>query len=80
MSVRLAITSGEPAGIGPDLCIQISQQTHTCELVVLADPDLLATRAKQLGLELKIRLFDAKLPVQPSVAGEIGRASCRERV
>lgn len=71
MSIRLAITSGEPAGIGPDLCIQISQQDHACELVVLADPNLLATRAKQLGIELTIRLFDATLPVQPSVAGEL---------
>lgn len=71
MSVRLAITSGEPAGIGPDLCVQISQQNHDCELVILADPDLLTTRAKQLGINLSIRLFDDQRPVQPSVKGEL---------
>ena len=71
MSLRLAITSGEPAGIGPDLCIQISQQDHACELVVLADPSLLAARANQLGIALTIRLFDQQRPVQPSVKGEL---------
>lgn len=71
MNVRLAVTSGEPAGIGPDLCIQMSQQSHACELVVLADPELLAARAKQLGIALTIRLFDAERPIQPSNAGEL---------
>lgn len=71
MSVRLAITSGEPAGIGPDLCLQISQQSHDAELVVLADPKLLEARAKQLGIALNIRLFDPQQPVQPSVKGEL---------
>src|SRR5690554_7112828 len=71
MSIRLAITSGEPAGIGPDLCLQISQQDHGCELVVIADPDLLKARAQQLGLEVSIRLFDKTASVQPSKAGEI---------
>src|SRR5690554_6656179 len=71
MSIRLAITSGEPAGIGPDLCLQISQQDHGCELVVIADPDLLKSRAQQLGLEVSIRLFDKTASVQPSNGGEI---------
>lgn len=71
MSIRLAITSGEPAGIGPDLCLKISQQDHGCELVVIADPDLLKARAQQLGLEVSIRLFDKTASVQPSKAGEI---------
>src|SRR5690554_2080368 len=71
MSIRLAITSGEPAGIGPDLCLQISQQDPGCELVVIADPDLLKARAQQLGLEVSIRLFDKTASVQPSKAGEI---------
>ena len=71
MSIRLAITSGEPAGIGPDLCLQISQQDHGCELVVIADPDLLKARAQQLGLEVSIRLFNKTASVQPSKAGEI---------
>ena len=71
MTVRLAITAGEPAGIGPDLCIQIAQQPHACELVVIADPQLLQQRAARLGLPLRIRLFDDCAAIQPSAAGEL---------
>lgn len=71
MIQRLAITSGEPAGIGPDLCIQIAQHAQPCELVVLGDPELFQQRAKALGLPLHIRLFDAAAPARPSAAGEL---------
>ena len=60
---RIALTPGEPAGIGPDLCIQLSQTQQTCELVTIADPELLIQRAKQLKLDLSINLFDpSKMP------------------
>ncbi|MDB2384483.1 4-hydroxythreonine-4-phosphate dehydrogenase PdxA, partial [Endozoicomonas sp.] len=55
---RLAVTAGEPAGIGPDLCLMIAQQRHQAQLVIVADPELLASRATQLGLDITIRLFD----------------------
>lgn len=51
----LALTVGEPAGIGPDLCIQLAQQTLPCHLVVIADGEVLLARAKQLHLPLQIR-------------------------
>lgn len=35
---RLAITAGEPAGIGPDLIIQMAQQPQQDQLIVVADP------------------------------------------
>ena len=71
MTLRLAITAGESAGIGPDLCIQIAQQAHAHELVVIADPQLLQQRAALLGLPLRIRLYnDAEAP-RPSAAGEL---------
>lgn len=54
---RLALTPGEPAGIGPDLCIQLAQQKFDAQLVVIADPDLLINRAKQLRLPLQIQAF-----------------------
>ena len=44
----LAITSGEPAGIGPDICLTLARQTLPCRCVVLADKKLLAERARQL--------------------------------
>jgi len=48
----LAITSGEPAGIGPDLCLQLAQQTQP--LVILADKTLLQQRAALLGLDVQL--------------------------
>lgn len=66
---RIALTVGEPAGIGPDLCVQLAQQPQACQLVAVADPELLMQRARQLGLSLVIRLFDQAAPVQASQAG-----------
>ncbi len=51
----LAITAGEPAGIGPDLCIQLAQQGFAEPVVVICDPVLLEARARQLALPLKIK-------------------------
>jgi 4-hydroxythreonine-4-phosphate dehydrogenase len=46
MTLRIAITPGEPAGIGPDLVIAIAQQSWAAELVVIASKTLLRQRAK----------------------------------
>jgi len=51
----IAVTVGEPAGIGPDLCIQIAQQAFECKLVVIADRELLEARMKQLNLPIRIQ-------------------------
>ncbi|MBL4608537.1 MAG: 4-hydroxythreonine-4-phosphate dehydrogenase PdxA [Pseudomonadales bacterium] len=56
-NIVLAITSGEPAGIGPDLCIQLAQLSRSSSYVVFADSALLQQRAKQLGLELQIQNY-----------------------
>ena len=53
--MRLAITPGEPSGIGPDLIIQLAQHPQQHELIAYADPELLQNRAQQLGLPLKLR-------------------------
>ncbi|MEI8236688.1 MAG: 4-hydroxythreonine-4-phosphate dehydrogenase PdxA [Methylococcaceae bacterium] len=69
---RIALTAGEPAGIGVDLCIQLAQHpTLECEIVVLADVELLEQRAKQLHLPLRIRLYDQNMPAVSNVAGEL---------
>ncbi len=68
---RIAITPGEPAGIGPELCVQLAQQAHPCQLVAVADPKLLRQRAELLGLALEILPFNAAEPAQPSVPGAI---------
>lgn len=56
----IAITAGEPAGIGPDLCVLLAQQPQTEYLVVLADQQLLAQRAQTMGLPWR------SLPFKPA--------------
>lgn len=68
--IRLAITPGEPAGIGPDLIVQLVQQPQPCELVAYADPELLLARAQQLGLPLRLRPLGDE-PPRPLSAGEL---------
>ncbi|VAX10235.1 4-hydroxythreonine-4-phosphate dehydrogenase [hydrothermal vent metagenome] len=66
----IAITPGEPAGIGPDLIIQLAQQSLPCPLVIIADPDLLTARANQLGLPLTIHIYSQQ-PLKPSTPGQL---------
>ena len=68
---RIAITPGEPAGIGPDITVQIAQQAHHAELVAIANPQLLKARAAQLGLPLTIKPYQPSQAAQPSAAGEL---------
>jgi 4-hydroxythreonine-4-phosphate dehydrogenase len=56
---RIALTSGEPAGIGPELCLAIARTAVPCELVCLGDRGLLAERARQLGWHITLRDYGA---------------------
>jgi len=56
---RIAITSGEPAGIGPDLCLALAERALPCELVCLADLRLLEARATLAGAaRITFRAYD----------------------
>lgn len=67
--MRIAITPGEPAGIGPDLVIQLAQHSHPAQLVCLADKDLLLQRASELNLPLTIIEYQAGEAAHPHQAG-----------
>ena len=54
-TTSLAVTPGEPAGIGVDILLKTIQSPPDCELVAYADPDLLTARAKTLSLPLRLR-------------------------
>jgi 4-hydroxythreonine-4-phosphate dehydrogenase len=56
----LVITSGEPSGIGPDLCLQLARLAPEQSLVILADKALLQQRAAQLGLDVQLHDYDAQ--------------------
>jgi 4-hydroxythreonine-4-phosphate dehydrogenase len=55
----LVITPGEPAGVGPDLILQMLQEGFTAPAVIMADKCLLQKRAELLGVKLTIIDFDA---------------------
>jgi 4-hydroxythreonine-4-phosphate dehydrogenase len=54
----LAFTPGDPAGVGPDLCVQLTQQARDYPLVAVCSPDMLSARAELLGLPLSIDHYD----------------------
>ncbi|HIE39905.1 MAG TPA: hypothetical protein EYP76_00545, partial [Thiomicrorhabdus sp.] len=68
---RFVITSGEPAGIGPDLVLQLAQSDWPMELVVIADQALLTQRAKMLGLSVSFKPYRADKPPEPSQKGQM---------
>ena len=52
----IALTPGEPAGIGPDICLQLARDPpRDLAFVLIADEDMLAERAAQLGLRAEYR-------------------------
>lgn len=54
----IAITPGEPAGIGPDIAVRLAQDPPTAVLVFIADPGLLAARARTSGLTFDYSLWN----------------------
>jgi 4-hydroxythreonine-4-phosphate dehydrogenase len=82
---HLALTCGEPAGIGPDLCVLLSQRMAAadfgCDITVLADAGLLHSRAAQLGQPLitsdHFHIESVPLAV-PAVAGQLDVRNARQ--
>jgi 4-hydroxythreonine-4-phosphate dehydrogenase len=58
MLPRLILTSGEPAGIGPDLCIEAAKRECACELIIAGDAELLRSRARALNADVRIELAE----------------------
>ena len=53
---RILLTSGEPAGIGPDLIIKLLQKNHDYDITIIGDPELLNQRAKLLSIPVDIEI------------------------
>ncbi|NTV69113.1 MAG: 4-hydroxythreonine-4-phosphate dehydrogenase PdxA [Azonexaceae bacterium] len=84
----IAVTSGEPAGIGPELCLRLAGYEGDAQPVILGDRFLLEARAAQLGLSVSFRDFCPKNPVDrgsldvvhiplavPALAGKLNAAN-----
>jgi 4-hydroxythreonine-4-phosphate dehydrogenase len=65
---RIVITSGEPAGIGPDACIALARRDWPADLVIAGDAKLLAQTAADLGAAPLMSNYD------PSAAPAVSRA------
>lgn len=72
---RIVITAGEPAGIGPELMYHLAQRDFVNQLVIIADPDLIAERLKIFpdGDKINIKLYqpEACHEIEPSKKGEL---------
>ena len=79
----LVVTAGEPAGIGPDLCVLLARSPPPFPLVILADRDLIAERARQLGLPFDLPEHGSGAPLSllheplavPARAGRLEQAN-----
>jgi 4-hydroxythreonine-4-phosphate dehydrogenase len=56
---RIALTTGEPVGIGPDLALAAALRNWPCQLILLGDPELLNTRAKKLGYSVQLHAYQS---------------------
>jgi 4-hydroxythreonine-4-phosphate dehydrogenase len=70
-ALRIALTPGDPSGIGPDLCLMLAQQAQPLELVAICDPELMQARARTLQLPFTWRPLDPAAQPAPTAAGEL---------
>ena len=69
---RCALTPGEPAGIGPDLCLLLASQHQPHPLIAITSRDLLIERAAQLGVAVSLLPVEpGNWPEQPAPAGSL---------
>lgn len=64
----IAVTSGEPAGVGPELCARLGSLRHAARCVVLGDRSLIEARARQAGIVLSL---DEYSPDRPRADGTL---------
>jgi 4-hydroxythreonine-4-phosphate dehydrogenase len=75
----IIVTSGEPAGIGPDLCIELAARAWPCALLFAADPELLEARARSLGRTVRINTVDPASSAPQHQAGILSTLATRTR-
>lgn len=63
---RLALTLGEPAGIGPDIALGAARRGLLAQLIVIGDPGLLQERARRLGMDVELTEYDPRAAAAPN--------------
>lgn len=87
---RIAVTTGEPAGIGPELCVTLADHDFAAEIVLIGDPQLLADRATTLQRKHHLPEYRQQTPtaagclsvlpielIAPATAGRLDSANAR---
>jgi 4-hydroxythreonine-4-phosphate dehydrogenase len=67
----IVVSSGEPAGIGPDICLALAEREIRARLAVLGDPAILAARARALGASVKLPECATPAQVGPHLIGSL---------
>ena len=68
---RIVVTSGEPAGIGPDACVALARKDWPADLVIAGDARLLERTAAALGGAPRLSAYDPSTPPAVSRAGTL---------
>ena len=68
---RLALTLGEPAGIGPDIVLGSARHEAGAQVVVIGDREVLEQRARQIGTPVELTEFDPEAPAAPHQPGQL---------
>ncbi len=70
-NICIAITPGEPAGIGPELTLKLANQKLDYEIVAIANKQMLQTQAKQLDLDIQLDTFESAADNSRHQAGRL---------
>src|ERR1700752_244092 len=71
MLPRIALTAGEPAGIGPGIVVKLAASGIAADLVAIADPDLIGAAARSIGVDLALIPYDAGSAIATRAAGSL---------
>ena len=71
MIPRLAVTAGEPAGIGPDIVLSAAMQEHSVQLVAIGSAEVLAERAQALNLPVTLAPYSSTDPIEAHTPGTL---------
>ena len=70
-NICIAITPGEPAGIGPELTLKLAKHSLDFEIVAIANLEMLQHQAEQLGVDMQFELFTSKTDLEPHHANSL---------
>lgn len=68
---RIAVTAGEPAGIGPDLVLALAGAAWPAQLVAIGDIEMLRRRARTLSISVDVGPVDLDAPIIPHIPGTL---------